>query len=244
MMTRPLICLTLASVLLSGPVCLADDHGNVTKPARQLLRHVVLFKWKDGTPAEEIKAIEEAFCALPGKVDAIYDFEWGANVSPQGKNQGFTHCFLVSFLSEAGRGAYLPHPAHRAFVDLITPHLDKVLVLDYWAKESPDFQADRKVLRHVVLFQWKDAATARDVMVIENAFCSLPSKIDAIHDLEWGTDTSAEGLAQGFTHCFLVSFLTEQDRGTYLPHPAHEAFRNVIGPHLEQVLVLDYWVQR
>jgi hypothetical protein len=28
---------------------------------------------------------------------------------------------------------YLPHPAHKAFVDVLMPHLDKVLVIDYWA---------------------------------------------------------------------------------------------------------------
>ena len=34
----------------------------------------------------------------------------------------------------------------------------------------------------------------------------LPSKIDAIKDFEWGTNNSPENLAQGFTHCFFVTF--------------------------------------
>jgi hypothetical protein len=29
----------------------------------------------------------------------------------------------------------LPHPAHQAFVEVLKPHLDKVLVLDYWSKK-------------------------------------------------------------------------------------------------------------
>jgi hypothetical protein len=33
------------------------------------------------------------------------------------------------------RDAYLPHPAHRAFGAVLRPHLDKVLVLDYWTQE-------------------------------------------------------------------------------------------------------------
>ena len=31
----------------------------------KLLRHVVLFKFKDGTPAADIKKVEDAFRALP-----------------------------------------------------------------------------------------------------------------------------------------------------------------------------------
>ena len=42
------------------------------------------------------------------------------------------------------------------------------------------------MLRHVVLFNWK-AETPRDkIEEIEEAFCSLPSKIPEIEDFEWG----------------------------------------------------------
>ena len=105
----------------------------MTAPAR-LLRHVVLFKFRDETPPETVAAIEMAFRALPGQIDAIHDFEWGTDVSVEGIAHGFTHCFLVTFKSEADRDAYLPHPAHKAFGDLLRPHKEQVLVLDYWAQ--------------------------------------------------------------------------------------------------------------
>ena len=98
------------------------------------LRHVVLFKFKDGTPPATVKEIEEAFAALPDKIPQICAFEWGTDMSVENLSQGFTHCFLVSFKSEDDRGIYLPHPAHKEFVELIGPHLDKVLVVDYWAQ--------------------------------------------------------------------------------------------------------------
>jgi hypothetical protein len=104
------------------------------KQPTKLLRHVVLFKFKDGITDEQVREIENAFCALPSKVNAIYDFEWGTDVSVENRQQGFTHCFLVSFLSEADRAKYLPHPAHKEFGQLLGPHLDKVLVIDYWTK--------------------------------------------------------------------------------------------------------------
>jgi hypothetical protein len=99
----------------------------------KLLRHVVLFKFKDASSAADVKKVEDAFRALPTKIKEIVAFEWGTNNSPENINQGFTHCFFVSFKSEKDREVYLPHPAHKAFIDVLGPHLDKVLVIDYWA---------------------------------------------------------------------------------------------------------------
>ena len=98
-----------------------------------------------------------------------------------------------------------------------------------------------RVLRHVVLFKFKPASTPADVRAVETAFAALPAKIDEIHDLEWGTNVSPENLAQGFTHCFFVTFKAEADRDVYLHHLAHDAFVKVAGPHLDQALVVDYW---
>ena len=102
--------------------------------ADQVLRHVVLFKFKDGTAPEDVQRIEEAFRALPAQIDVIQEFEWGTDVSVEGKADGYSHCFFVTFADAAGRDAYLPHPAHQAFGQVLRPHLDKVLVFDYWAK--------------------------------------------------------------------------------------------------------------
>ena len=99
----------------------------------KLLRHVVLFKFKDGSAAADIQKVEAAFRALPSKVKEIKAFEWGTNNSPENLNNGFTHCFFVSFASEKDREVYLPHPEHKAFVAVLQPHIDKVLVIDYWA---------------------------------------------------------------------------------------------------------------
>ena len=96
------------------------------------------------------------------------------------------------------------------------------------------------VLRHVVLFKFSDSTTVGKVKDIEEAFRKLPEKIDVIEDFEWGTDISTEGLAQGFTHCFLVTFADEKGRDAYIPHPAHQEFVALAKPYFEKVLVLDY----
>ncbi|MGB1128761.1 MAG: Dabb family protein, partial [Haloferula sp.] len=90
---------------------------------------------KKDAPAEKIAELEKAFAALPEKIDTITDFEWGTNVSPEGHDKGFTHCFLVTFKDKAGLEVYLPHPAHKAFVELLKPLMEDVTVVDYVAKK-------------------------------------------------------------------------------------------------------------
>jgi hypothetical protein len=38
--------------------------------------------------------------------------------------------------------------------------------------------------------------------------------------------------------------LDPKDREIYLPHPDHKAFVEIAGPHIDKVLVLDYWAQK
>jgi hypothetical protein len=110
----------------------ATDSGAAAQKPARVLRHVVLFKFKDGTTPEQIKKVEAAFCELPKKIPTISAFEWGTDVSPEKMSQGFTHCFLVTFKTEEDRNAYLPSQAHKDFVEVLKPYLDKALVVDYW----------------------------------------------------------------------------------------------------------------
>ena len=121
----------LIGILLAGTLHLTAQKDTMQ---RKLLRHVVLFSFKAESTPQQIKAVETAFAALPQKIKEVKAFEWGTNNSPENLNQGFTHCFFVSFASEADRSIYLPHPDHKAFIEVLKPVLDKVLVIDYWTK--------------------------------------------------------------------------------------------------------------
>lgn len=120
----------LACALLGASL---SSHAQTQTSKSSLLRHVVLFKFKDSSTPADIKKVEDAFRALAGKLPIIKSFEWGKNNSPENLNQGLTHCFFVTFASEKDRDAYLPHPDHQAFVQIAGPHIDKVTVVDYWA---------------------------------------------------------------------------------------------------------------
>jgi hypothetical protein len=122
----------LAAAMASGQGTAAE--GAKISPQLGKVRHVVLFKFKAGTTDAQIKTVEDAFRALPSKIHEIVGFEWGTNISPENLAQGFTHCFLVTFNDAKGRDVYLPHPAHKAFGKVAGPYFDKVLVIDFVAK--------------------------------------------------------------------------------------------------------------
>lgn len=121
-------------VLIIAVFAIAATIISATNKDQKMLRHVVLFKFKDSATPDQIKKVEDAFIALPSKIKEVKGFEWGTNNSPEGLNEGLTHCFFVTFSSEKDRDVYLPHPEHKAFVEILKPILDKVVVVDYWTK--------------------------------------------------------------------------------------------------------------
>lgn len=96
-----------------------------------MLRHLVLLKFKPEATAAQVGAVVQAFVDLPAQIGEVKSLEWGTDVSPEGLGKGFTHCFLLGFDDARGRDAYLPHPAHQAFVAQLQPVLADVLVVDY-----------------------------------------------------------------------------------------------------------------
>ena len=206
-------------------------------------RHVVLFKFKDDAPAADVKAIEDAIVAFPPSMPMITALEWGKDCSVENLQDGFTHCFLVTFRDADGLKAYLPHPTHQAAVAKLKPAMEKLLVFDYVAGQAvpptaPIATAGK--LRHVVMFQFKEGTTAQQVKAIEDKFRSLPARIPEIKAFEWGTVVGDRGKNAGLTHCFFVTFDDAAGRKVYLPHPAHKEFVTLVGPSVEKVLVIDY----
>lgn len=133
----------LIALLIAGTSNLMANRENSnperplsSQPVAQdsLLRHVVIFKFKEATAPEKVQEIIQAFSDLQQKIPQIHGFEWGLNNSPENLNKGLTHCFLLTFKSEADREIYLPHADHKAFGTLAGPHIEDVLVVDYWTR--------------------------------------------------------------------------------------------------------------
>ena len=117
--TLTVIC--LLGVFVAGRAAQADTT----------VRHVVVFKYKAGTTDAQIRQVTDAFRALKDKIPGIVSFEHGVNHSPENLNQGFTHVYLLTFTNAAARDAYLPHPEHRKFGEMLGSVLEQPFVVDY-----------------------------------------------------------------------------------------------------------------
>jgi hypothetical protein len=122
------------ALFFSMILLLSSNFLNAQKMEKKVLRHVVMFGWDKGVDSNDVNKVVNAFRALLAKIKLIKAFEWGTNNSPENLNKGLTHCFTLSFYSEADRDAYLIHPDHKAFVAALKPSPTAVTVFDYWAK--------------------------------------------------------------------------------------------------------------
>lgn len=133
MQTKQLTAFAALALLLTITIWqMATSQEPTAKPAK-VLRHIVMYKFKDEISKPQVQEVIDAFAGLPKKIDGIVAFEHGPNVSPEGKSEGLTYCFVVSFKDEAARDAYLKHPAHDDYVKVVKDRREKVVVFDYWA---------------------------------------------------------------------------------------------------------------
>ena len=123
---------TLFAITLS---CALIAIANSAVAADGPLRHVVAFKFKEDASPDQIKKVEGAFCDLKKRIPQIKSLEWGTNVSKENLGKGFTHCFFVTFKSEKDCEAYVRHPDHQAFVEILKPIMADAFVFDYLAKK-------------------------------------------------------------------------------------------------------------
>lgn len=94
--------------------------------------------------------------------------------------------------------------------------------------------------RHLGVFQFKDGVTDEE---IDECFAELRAMVGLIPGLlkmEHGPYKSDEGLDDGFTHGFIMTFDTPESRDAYLPHPEHLKRVELVQPKLERLVVFDF----
>jgi hypothetical protein len=95
-------------------------------------------------------------------------------------------------------------------------------------------------LRHIVLCAFRDDASDQQIALLTREFALLKEHIAHVRHFECGINSSPEGLADGFTHCFTLHFDGAAGRDAYLVDPAHLRFVELLKPSLAKVLVVDY----
>ena len=79
------------------------------------LRHVVMFRFVEGTTAAQRQAISTALGALPAAIPEIAAYSFGEDA---GINEGaWDYAVVADFASKEGYLVYRDHPVHRAAID-------------------------------------------------------------------------------------------------------------------------------
>ncbi|MET1283058.1 Dabb family protein [Vibrio navarrensis] len=98
------------------------------------------------------------------------------------------------------------------------------------------------MIRHFLLIKFKQSADSSEIEKLKGLFAAMPEKVDGVLAVEWGENDSPEGKNQGFTYSVLMTFADEAGRQNYLPHPEHDALKQVFRPLLEDIVVFDYTI--
>lgn len=88
-------------------------------------------------------------------------------------------------------------------------------------------------VKHLALLRFKPGTPPATIDQIYRSLANLCQTVPGLLDFCGGPYSSPEGLNQGFTHGFVMTFADEKSRDAYLPHPDHVAVAELAIPHLE-----------
>lgn len=103
------------------------------------------------------------------------------------------------------------------------------------------------MIRHIVLFSFKEDCTQKEIDHLFLKLSQLRSIMPQIKSYSYGKNNSPEGLHQSFDYGMTMDFDCKNDRNFYLEHPEHqkiikEQIKPNLRSHQNSVLVLDYEV--
>lgn len=129
--------LSLAVTVVLSAILFLSGCQNTNE---EQMRHIVVFKFKPSATPAQIDTVTKALGDLKDKIPGIVAFEHGENNSPENKNLGFTHVYMLTFEDAAARDNYLPHPEHKKFGALLgeLDVMEDVFVVDFSPAETTE----------------------------------------------------------------------------------------------------------
>lgn len=82
-----------------------------------VLRHVAMFKWRDGVSEEQKVTARDALAALKEQVPSVVEYTVGFNVRDNPNNWDMV--LVADFEDVAGLESYFAHPVMNAASDLV-----------------------------------------------------------------------------------------------------------------------------
>ncbi|MDZ8056199.1 MAG: Dabb family protein [Aulosira sp. ZfuVER01] len=94
-------------------------------------------------------------------------------------------------------------------------------------------------IQHMVLFKFKPEVPAEKITGFLKQLQEISKTLPGITYFAGGPYSSSEGLNQGYTHGFLMTFESAAARDAYLPHPLHEEIKAEILPCIDGLIAFD-----
>ena len=94
-----------------------------------MIQHILHWNYRDGLAEGDRAGIEAELEALPNKVPSLRGLRWG--VVSGGRNQTFSHTFVMLFDDMEGLEEYTTHPAHVRFAASFREACAAQVVVDF-----------------------------------------------------------------------------------------------------------------
>jgi len=97
-------------------------------------------------------------------------------------------------------------------------------------------------VKHIALLKFKDGTAQEQIDKVFEDLMDLSDTIPGIEDYVSGPNNSPEGLDQGYTHGFVMTFENAGARDAYLSHADHQRFQKAALEVVGSVIVFDFEV--
>jgi hypothetical protein len=96
------------------------------------------------------------------------------------------------------------------------------------------------MIQHMVLLRFKPDISEQEIGSLFQQVDDLKRVVPGMRYFAGGKYASPEGLNQGYTHGFLVTFDDVAARDAYLAHPDHDRVKDAIIPCVDAVVAFDF----
>lgn len=121
-------------VLLFANIAIPAKGQNLEKTGKEKSVHIVLFKFKDGTTAEQIQSLKNEILKQKGTIPGLLEISFGEDFT--GRSKGYTHAEVAAFRDRKSLEDFNKSDYHQLLiVTHIRPVLEDILVLDYQQKK-------------------------------------------------------------------------------------------------------------
>ncbi len=94
------------------------------------------------------------------------------------------------------------------------------------------------MIEHLILLKFKAETDVAMIALILEQQKALQTQVPGITEASVGQNFSEH--AGGFTHCGRLGFQDRASLDAFYPHAAHQAFKALLQPEIESLLVIDY----